>query len=157
MLLESLTGLVIFFIALTVMILVVPRELIKEYFGIGLVGGAITALILVYTMQTILNLWRFVNVDFLRVYDIPLFLSAAWFPIIIIFSYLINKYRQTISNLVILLSFPLGAAVLHYFMIYFKMLIYHNWSLLFTYLVSLTIHFGIMRYLYIRDRTENHN
>lgn len=157
LILDNFAGGLILFISLFFMFLVVPEQKIKEFFSIGLVGGLVLALILVYLMQNMFGFWNFHNVDIVTIGDIPLLLSAAWIPTIIIFSYLLVKFKTTSAISSIILGFPLAAVVVHYFLIDYQLLSYANWNLLYTFLVSLSIHLGIAYYLYRTNQLLNFN
>ncbi|MEW6183213.1 MAG: hypothetical protein AB1500_08560 [Bacillota bacterium] len=85
---EESAGPVIFLGASAIMILNVPPERIKVFFPVGVAGGLGVALALVFLMQNALGYWVFHRVDILSVAGIPLFLSAAWLPIVIIFCHI---------------------------------------------------------------------
>ncbi|MCK8818073.1 hypothetical protein MWH28_11960 [Natroniella sulfidigena] len=157
LILENLVGGLILLLSLFFMFLVVPEQKIREFFNIGLVGGLVLALILVYLMQNMFGFWNFHNVDIIVIGDIPLLLSVAWLPIIIIFSYLVVKFKTIPAFLSIILSFPLAAVVVHYFLIDYGLLSYTNWNLLYTFLASLLIHLGITYYIYRTNRLPSFN
>ncbi|WP_408956560.1 hypothetical protein [Natroniella sp. ANB-PHB2] len=155
--LENLAGGLILLLSLFFMFLVVPEQNIKEFFSIGLVGGLVLALILVYLMQNMFGFWNFNNVDILTINDIPLLLSTAWFATVITFSYLLVKFKTISAVLSIIIAFPLAAVVVHYFLINYDLLSYRNWNLLYTFLVSLIIHFGIAYYVYRTNQLSSLN
>ncbi|MDO9534622.1 MAG: hypothetical protein Q7J85_04650 [Bacillota bacterium] len=126
---ENLIGPGLFVISFFFMFLVVPWERIKTLLPLGLIGGLGVALILLYLMQNILGFWVFNQVDVINIIRIPLFLSLAWLPFVIAFSHLIAQYRNAILIIGILAAFPLGATLIHLFLLNNGMLTYHNWSL----------------------------
>lgn len=164
MILGSLGGSLIFLASLIIMLYLVPWAEIKSLALLGLVGGLGVAIVLLYFMQNLLGFWEFYRVDLISIWDVPIFLSAAWVPTVITFSYLLlkfanypaftdnKKYTYEKSSLLaiggLVLLFPLAATVVHFLLITNGMLFYHNWNLSLTFLVSLVIHLGILSYLY---------
>ena len=148
-------GIIILLLTSVLMISIVSMERIKELLKYGLVGGLVVALILVYLMQNVFGFWTFNNVDIINIIGIPILLSSAWIPSVIIFAYLLNKYNQITSIGVILFVFPLSAVVVHYVFINFGLLQYSHWNLFYTFLVSLGIHIGLAGYLYYQSRRRN--
>ena len=132
------------------MFLLVPGKQIRQLFPVGLVGGFVLALLLVYVMQNLLGLWSFRQADFLIWGRIPLFLSAAWIPLEIIFGHLLTQYKKVFLMVVLIIGLPAGATFIHYLMIKNQMLFYRSWNLGLTFLVSLGIHLAIGLYLYYR-------
>ncbi len=155
MVLEGLAGPLVFLGGLLLMFLLVPWERVKELAFVGLVGGLVLALVVVYLMQNYLGFWVFRRVDLLSASGIPLFLAASWFPLIIVFSHLLAQYRSLLPVVLILLAFPLGATLLHLLLRASGMLLYRNWNLPLTFILSLGIHLVIMFYLYATGRLEN--
>jgi len=97
----------------------------------------------------------FYEVDLISIAGIPLFLSLAWLPFVIAFSHLIAQYKSSILIIVLLAAFPIGATLIHLFLLNNNMLTYHNWSLFGTLLISLVIHLAIAFYLYITGQLIN--
>ncbi|MCF8010515.1 MAG: hypothetical protein K9L17_06080 [Clostridiales bacterium] len=155
MIMEGLVGPLTFAGGIVVTILLVPWERIKELSLIGVIGGLGVALLLVYLMQNIFGLWMFHGIDLVYINKIPLFLSAAWIPLIVIFSHLLAQYKHFWQIIAILFLFPGASAFFHLFFILNDMLTYNNWNLFLTGLVSLGIHLSIMIYLYSTGRLEN--
>lgn len=151
----NMAGLMILLITSVLMILIVPKERIKELFKFGVVGGLVVALVLVYSMQNVLGFWTFNNVDIINIIGIPILLSAAWIPFVITFAHLLNKYHDITSISIIMFAFPLSAVVVHYILINVGLLQYSHWNLFYTFLVSLGIHIGLAGYLYMSDQLPN--
>lgn len=151
----GLAGPIIFIGGLVLMFLVVPWERIKELSLIGIVGGLGIAIVLIYIMQNALGLWTFFRVDLVNISGIPLFLAASWFPLIVLFSHFLNQYKNMPLLASTLLAFPLGATLLHLFLIANGMLVYTNWNLALTFILSLGIHLAITLYLYATGQLEN--
>jgi len=143
---------VIFLFLLIIMFLIVPYTQILKFLNLGLIGGLVVALVLIYFMQNFYGYWDFVNIDIWHFIEIPIFLSAAWIPVVIIFAHFLNKIDYLSPLIFIILIFPAGATFLHYLFIYFDLLAYSDWNLFYTFLVSLGIHSGITYYLFIRNQ-----
>jgi hypothetical protein len=152
----NLAGPMIFIGGLIFMLLIVPWERVKELFWVGIVCGAIVAFILVYLMQNIFGFWIFHQVDLLYIFGVPFLLSTGWIPVVIIFSHLLAQYESWFLAVVATLAFPIVATIVHAFLIINTMLSYHHWDLLFTFLISLVIHLGILGYLYITRKFVPH-
>jgi len=151
--LENLPGPVIFLTGMLVMLLVVPGQKIKELFLIGLVGGIGVGIVLIYVMQNIFGFWVYpLSSDLIYIAALPVFLIAGWFPVIILFAYLLGRYNNSAILLLIILFFPAGATVSHLFMLKGGMLFYNNWGLGETFLQSLGIHLVIALFLYVTGR-----
>lgn len=151
--LENLPGPVIFLTGMLIMFLVVPAQKIKELLLIGLAGGIGVGIVLVYVMQNIYGFWVYsLSSDLIHIAALPFFLIAGWFPVIILFAYLLGRCTNRAISLLIILVFPAGATVLHFFMLKGGMLFYHNWSLGVTFLQSLGIHLLIALFLYATGR-----
>ena len=140
-------------LSLAVMFWLVPEKEIKRLLNLGLIGGLGTALVLLYIMQNRLRLWNFRGLDLVHVAEIPLLLSAIWIPVVIIFVYFLSRLESVVSTAAVIVSFPLGATLAHYLFISYDLLVYDNWSLFYTFLVSLAIHLSIAGYYYLTART----
>lgn len=151
MLLAKLSGLLVFVAALILTFILVPLKQIKELFSVGLVGGFGIGFILNYLMSNVFGYWSYRNADFINVLNVPILLTVGWVPCIIAFSYLIVKYKQILTRIIVLAAFPLGGIFIHYFLRKNNMLEYNNWNLPLTFSVSLAIHTGIFVYLYLRN------
>jgi hypothetical protein len=156
LILENLAGPIIFIGGLILMLLIVPWERIKALFWVGIIGGLLVALILVYLMQNVYHFWVFHQVDLVYIFQIPFFVSAGWIPAIIVFSHLLTQYKSLVLIGIATLAFPTAATLIHILLIANKMLTYHNWNLVLTFLISLVIHIGIVGYLYVTGRFEPH-
>lgn len=152
MILVNLAGVILFILSLIVMFAFVPRNRIKHFLWVGLIGGFGVALVLVYLMQNLSGYWIFYKVDFLYAFSIPLFLSAAWAPIIISFGYYLSHADDFLDSLAPLMLIPLGAVIVHYLLIKNEMLVYHHWHYSLTFLTSLGILLGITAYLYFSGK-----
>jgi hypothetical protein len=152
----NLAGPMIFIGSLLFTFLIVPWERIRELFWVGIVGGLLVAFILVYLMQNIFGFWIFHQVDLLYLLGVPFFLSAAWIPVVIIFSHLLAQYESWFLTVMAIMAFPIAATIIHTFLIANQMLTYHNWNLMLTFLISLAIHLGILGYLYKTGRFTLH-
>ncbi len=153
--LENLPGPIIFLIGMLIMIPVVPRQIIRELSSIGLIGGIGVGIALIYLMQNIFGFWLYpANSDLIHIAGLPVFLIISWFPVIILFAYLLGQYKNTGLLMLIVLTFPAVATLSHYIMLGIGTLFYNNWSLFSTFLISLGIHLGIALYLYATGRLE---
>ncbi|MCK8825129.1 hypothetical protein [Fuchsiella alkaliacetigena] len=148
MILTNLAGPFLLLLGTILMLLVVEWEAIKELLLFGIFGGFGIGLALNYIMQNVFGFWIFQNADLINFFGIPILLSAAWTPVIIIFAYLIINSDASM-NIGTLLAFPLAAALVQYLLTLNQMLTLNNWNLVFSYLLSLTIHAGLIGALYL--------
>ena len=88
-------GPVLFLILMVIMFILVPKERIKRFTMLGLVGGFGVALLLVALMQNLWHFWSFHQVDLLYIFKIPILLSAAWFPLEVIFAHLLIRISSS--------------------------------------------------------------
>jgi len=157
MILEGFVGSIVFAFGLFFMMLVVPRERIKDLLLVGIVVGVLMAFALLYLMQNVWGFWILRGVDLFNILGIPFFLTVAWLPIIIAFGHLLAQYRSVAMIGVILLGFPLGATLIHVILLANNMLVYTNWNLAYTFLVSLGLHLAVLVYLQVTGQLENLN
>ena len=153
MLMENIFGMVVFGSSIVLLFLTVPWQRIKEFALLGLIAGVLLAVILVHIMQNLLGVWIFHRADF-TVFGIPVFLSLAWTPLEIFFAHFLSNYRNILLIIGIILALPLGATFLHFLMLENKMLTYHHWNLMWTFLFSLAIHLGIAYYIYATGKIK---
>jgi hypothetical protein len=154
LILANLPGPLSFIGGLILMFLVVPWERVKELFWVGMIGGLLVALILVYLMQNTFGFWIFHQVDLVYIFRLPFFLSAAWIPVVILFSHFLIQSKSKLSAAITVLAFPTGSILFLYLLMINQMLTFHNWNLFFTFLVSLLIHLGIVSYLYASEQLK---
>ncbi len=152
MLLPNLVGLLSVILLVVMMFFFVPREEVRHLLPFGLTFGFGTAIILLLLMQNIYNFWQFIQTDFLYLFNIPLLISAAWIPTVIIFAHWVKNEVSFMRLLVTISLFAGGATLVHYFLIANQMLVYENWSLVLTFTVSFIIHVVITGYLYMVGR-----
>jgi hypothetical protein len=105
-------------------------------------------------MQNTFGFWNFHQVDLVYIFKLPFFLSAAWIPVVIIFSHFLTQSKSKLSAAITVLSFPAGSVLFLYFLMTNQMLTFHNWNLFFSFLVSLIIHLGIASYLYAAEQLK---
>ena len=137
------------------MVLVVPRERVMDLLLVGFTVGVVFAFALILLMQNVWGFWVFRGVDLFNILEVPFFLTVAWMPIIIAFSHLLAQYENFTMFGVILLGFPLGATIIHLILLANNMLVYTNWNLVYTFLISLGIHLAVMVYLHETGQLEN--
>jgi hypothetical protein len=148
------TGLIVLFGSLLFMFLLVPVERIKKLLTTGLVAGLGIAILLVLIMEKT-GFWTFHGADVLNIFGIPIFLSLAWFPLVIAFIHLCMEYRHFFARVSILLFFPAGATMLHYLLLNKDGLTYKSWNLIYTFLISVLIHLGILVWSIVRGYLKN--
>ncbi|MCG8402950.1 MAG: hypothetical protein MJA84_15370 [Firmicutes bacterium] len=155
MILEYFAGLLAFAGSSVLMFILVPWQRVKDSAAEGVIIGLGIAFALIYIMQNYLGLWNFNRADLINIAGIPFFLSAAWIPAVILFWHLLAQYKNWTLVLVVLLAFPLAATFVQLMLVNNNMLIFRNWNLYFTYLVSLSIHIAMLGYLYYTNRLNN--
>lgn len=155
MILPNLAGPLALVAGTVFMFLVTPWERIKELFWFGLVGGLGLALVLIYLLQNVLGFWLFQRTDLLAVQGVPLLLAAGWIPVVIAYGHLLAQYRSWTQVVLIVLTFPAVATLIHVVMLANNMLFYANWTLPMTFGFSLAIHLALLAYLYLAGRLDN--
>lgn len=149
LILDNLIGPLILSLSLAALLYSVPMPNIRELGRIGVFGGFVTALLMVLLMQNLWGFWIFHQVDLFDYYRIPVTLSLAWLPLIIIYSHLMITHPHPVIRIGLLSAFPLGATLFHWLLIKGGFLSYHHWSLYYTFFLSLAVHLGIAVYLYV--------
>ncbi|ACB85289.1 hypothetical protein [Natranaerobius thermophilus] len=142
-------SLLIFGISLVLLILIVPKEFIINKLIFGIVFGILQAILLIYYMEIRFGFWDFIREDILYLGELPIFLSATWTPLVIMFIYLLKLSTHLLSRIIVLILFPLLSTLSHYAFELNNMLTYQNWSYLETFLLSLLIHMAIIGGLYL--------
>ena len=145
----ELIGPLTFAIPLLIIYFLLPLSLFKKLLAPGIIWGFGVALILIYVMQNVFAFWYFQNIDILLINNIPIFLSATWIPLVMVFVYLLVIFPSKIGVVLLNILFPAGATLSHYIFISLNILSYSNWNLFYTFLVSLFIHLAITGYLYL--------
>jgi len=147
-------GISLFAGTILALFLLVPLPRIKDLLLVGFMGGGILAFVLLHLMQNVWDFWTFIEVEPFTVMEIPFFLSLSWFPIIIIYSHLLSQYRSVVLMLLLLISFPLAATLVQAYLLENQLLVYQDWNLILTFLLSLGIHLVISWYLFATDRVK---
>lgn len=155
MILEGLIGLLVLIFSLCVMFLAAPWERIKGLFFFGLIGGVSMALVLNYIMQNTLNLWIYQRADVLNILGLPFFLLASWTPLVITYGHMLSQYKNFALVGLLMITFSLGSVLVHVLLIGNRMLVYNDWSLALTFILTLAIHGLLAIYLYLTGRLEN--
>jgi hypothetical protein len=144
---EHLMGLIILAGASLLTLLTVPWHEIKKFALFGLTSGLGIAISLILVLQNRLGFWIYRKVDVLYLYKIPLTLSAAWIPMEIFLAHFLSRYQSPWRRLLLVLFIPAVAVGIHYILIWNRMLSYHHWNYLWTFLLSLGIHVGLAYFL----------
>jgi hypothetical protein len=150
----TLTGPIAFIISIVLMFLQVPGKDIMRFWKVGLVGGLGVAIALTFTMHNLFSFWNFFRTDVI-LFGVPIFLSAAWMPLVIAYSYLVSISRNNYHIALIIAAFALIASAAHWFLLSEDMLIYIHWSVLYTFILSVAIHLVLLYYLYSTKQLEN--
>lgn len=150
------TGPVAFIGTAVLMMLVVPRTYIQRYVWMGIVGGLLLAVLLLIIMQNILGFWIFSDIDLLYFYNTPMSLAAVWMPLVIMFSYFVNAGNSNLTRSAALIgAFALLATIAHWFMLTEGLLVYRNWSLVYTFILAGVIHAMLYVYLQLANQAKN--
>lgn len=156
MIFEGLAGFLVLSLGLFAMYILVPRERINDIYRFGLVGGLLVALALIYIMQNILGFWVFFNqVDFFSIAGLPIFMSIAWVPMVIVYSHLMSQAKNLLQAAIIICAFPAGATLFKWLLLVNGMLAYFNWNLTMTFFLSMAIHIALAAYLFTTGRLDN--
>lgn len=149
------TGLAAFIGTAVLMAFIVPQMYIKRFLWMGVVGGVLLAILLLSTMQNLLGLWIFGSIDLVYLYNTPILLSAVWMPLVIMFSYFVSTgYNQLFRNAMLIGTFALIATVSHWLLLSEGLLVYRNWSLLYTFILASVIHVMLYAYLQLANRVR---
>jgi type IV secretory pathway TraG/TraD family ATPase VirD4 len=150
------TGPVAFIGTAVLMMIAVPRTCIQRYVWMGIVGGLFLAVLLLAIMQNVLSFWIFTDIDLLYFYNIPMSLAAVWLPLVIMFSYFVNAGNSNLTRSAALIgSFALLAAIAHWFLLTEGLLVYRNWSLVYTFILAGAIHAMLYAYLQLANQAKN--
>jgi len=150
------TGPVAFIGTAVLLLFVVPRTCIQRYVWMGIVGGLLLALLLLIIMQNILSFWIFTDIDLVYFYNTPLSLAAVWIPLVIMFSYFVNAGNSNpIRSAALIVAFALFATIAHWFLLTEGLLVYRNWSLVYTFMLAGAIHIMLYAYLQLANQARN--
>lgn len=140
MYLENLGGLVVLSLLTVVMLLVVPREKIRHLAGFGAIFGLVFPFFVIGVMQNLLGFWDYRGVDPVTVAGIPVFLAISWFPGVVIFAHLLMELRFTALRVLLFLVIGSAVAGLHYLLLLNNMVVFNNWNLTGSFLLTVGIH-----------------
>lgn len=151
----SFTGLAAFIGTAVLMAIVVPQMYIKRFLWMGVVGGVLLAIILISIMQSLLGLWIFGSIDLVYLNNTPIFLSAVWLPLVIMFSYFVSTSNNHLFRVAILIgTFALIATISHWLLLSAGLLVYRNWSLIYTFILASVIHVMLYAYLQLANQVR---
>lgn len=151
----SFTGLAAFIGTAVLMAIVVPQIYIKRFLWMGVVGGVILAILLLSIMQNFLGFWIFGSLDLIYLFNIPIFLSAVWMPLVIMFSYFVSASINQLFRIAALIGvFALIATISHWFLLSEGLLVYNNWSLIYTFILASAIHVMLYAYLLLASQVQ---
>ncbi|MBZ4687219.1 MAG: hypothetical protein PWQ96_839 [Clostridia bacterium] len=139
------------FILSLLFLLPVPGRIIKKYTNFGLVGGFLVGLLVLFSLVNIFKVWSFPRYDFLTIAGFPLLLALTWLPLEIFFAWAFTQEGQW--SLATLLGLPIITTIYHYYLLQRGLVIYHNWNLAYTLLMSLIIHIVLHFYLTSQVKT----
>ncbi|MBP2662065.1 MAG: hypothetical protein H6Q71_13 [Firmicutes bacterium] len=145
------TGPLFFFVGVGILYILVPKKGISRFWGMGLVGGLGLALVLTYLMHNVFGYWSFFGGD-IALAGMPLFLSAAWIPLVILYCYWTSQSNEFYQIALAIGVFAFFAAVVHWYYLRQGMLVYVGWNVLYTFTLSLIIHAALYYYLYVTKR-----
>lgn len=154
MLLQNMVGPVALVGFAVIMLLVVPVERIRRLALFGIVFGGILGLLVVFTMQNLFGFWTFRLVDPVTLAGIPVLLALAWAPMVVIFAHLLVQYRTLPLRLLLWLVFAGAVTGAQYLMVVNNMLLFTNWSLLGTFVLTLAVHAGLILVLHLRGHVD---
>lgn len=153
--LGNFTGPAAFVGMVILMLLVVPLKPMKRFLWMGVIGGFGLALVLLSIMQSLLGFWMFLDVDLVYINNIPVTLSAVWLPMVIIFSYFVSAgINNTARTAAIIAVFALIPVIAHWLLLTQGLLLYSNWSLLYTFMLALAIHIMLYAYLHLASQVR---
>ena len=161
MVLENLTGVLSLGALIMAMVLLVPWEEMRRLLLPAFLFGVIFPFMVIGVMQNLLGLWSYRGVDPVTIAGIPVFLSLAWAPALIIYAYLMARYRYITLRVLLLLSTGAGVVAIQYFHLINNNLTFQNWSLAASFFLAVAIHtvilvvLQLMGYLRLRDLTRS--
>lgn len=153
----NLNGPVVFAALTVAMLLVVPVERIRRFALFAGIFGVVLPFLVIGMMQNILGLWQYRGVDPVNLAGIPVFLALAWAPSVVIFAHLLVQYHLLLLRLLLLLSVGAGVTWLQYLHLQNNMLLFNNWNLAETFVLTVFLHTGMimalhyMGHLHIQD------
>ncbi len=154
MILPKLAGLMILAALAVLMVLLVPPERIRALLPFGLIFGVGLPFAVIGVMQNWLGYWTYHQVDLVTLAGIPVFLSVAWFPAVIIFAHLLVQYRSPLLRLLLWLAIAVAVTLLQHALSVNNMLSLQNWSSGGTFILTLLIHAGLAAALHFMGHLD---
>ncbi len=130
----------VFFMMLTIIMLVmVPRRRIVDLLPFGLIGGLGIALLVQSAAILYLGLWQWKYTEPFGWRGLPLFISAAWIPVEIIFAHYIHETPKEMT-LPYVLGFAGAATAVDWWFVRGGYQVPIRWSVFSTFVLGLVIH-----------------
>lgn len=145
----NLSGISILVALTAVMFLAVPVERIKQLAVFGVIFGGLLPFAVIGTMQNLLGFWHYRAADPVTLAGIPVFLALAWLPAVIIFAHFMVQYSSPLLRLLLWLTIGAAVAWLQYLHIVNGMLVFRNWSLAGSFVLTLFLHGVLLAALHL--------
>ncbi|KKM10904.1 hypothetical protein SY88_11035 [Clostridiales bacterium PH28_bin88] len=122
----------------------VPRENIRRFWTLGLIGGAGLTLLIQVIAVPLLGLWRFIN-PFFSIAGIPLFLPVAYIAEVLIFAQYLPP--GTGERALYVVGFGGLNMAVEWFFLRYGLMAHPDWNLLYTFFLGIVAHLAVV-YLY---------
>ncbi len=148
---SNLAGVIALVMMTVFMFLLVPRERILRILPVSAVYGISVGAITYYSIQNLLEVWRFQNADLITVAGIPVFIVMAWVPYLTIFLHLLSQYTSFYLKALLTITAAVVATFFQFLLEANNMVVMGNWSWWGNFLISSVI---ILVALFIHHRIE---
>jgi len=144
------TGLVwveFFFMFMIMMLIAVPRTKILQLLPVGAIGGFGLSLLLNALLVTVLGWWRFNFANIFSLAGIPMFITLAWTPVVIIYAYylyFVKGFNRVISYM---LGFTLATGLFVHWLAAGGFITLIRWNSLYTYFLAFILYSPVTYYL----------
>ena len=141
------------FILLGFALLVIPRREFRQLFPEGLAWGFLPSFVFVLIMHG-LGFFRYRHAGAFSYLGVPVWLTMAWAPAIMVFLYFKPRVERHLEFGVYAASFSLLSAILDAVLHQLGLLVYYRWSPLARFLVTLVLFYvaGYVHQKYTEDR-----
>jgi len=119
--------------------ILVPRRRIMEFLTLGLVFGLGLAWVIIYVGSVRLRFWVIAN-PLITLGGVPLLISAAWIPAVLIFAHFFPRERTPSLILGYIALFAAGSSGIQWLLARTGYWISLRWSFLHTFLLALGTH-----------------
>ncbi|PKM47251.1 MAG: hypothetical protein CVV03_04525 [Firmicutes bacterium HGW-Firmicutes-8] len=144
------TGLVwveFFFMFVVMMLIAVPRTKIIQFLPVGAIGGFGLSLLLNALLVTVLGWWRFNFANIFSLAGIPIFITLAWTPVVIIYAYYLDFVKGFNRVISYMLGFTLATGLYVHWLAAGGFITYIRWNSLYTFVLAFILYSPVTYYL----------